>query len=123
MDKKKIVFIAVPDEGKDDALVSRARNITAKLYLEINNLTIKDVAFVPAFNNTLNKVQVPEGTNEEIAELAEAVRKLAMADEAIFGEHCVNSNKCRILQNICKTYGIKQTMIDETKGENKNGKQ
>ena len=78
---------------------------------------------MPAFNNTLNKVQVPEGTNEEIAELAEAVRKLAMADEAIFGEHCVNSNKCRILQNICKTYGIKQTMIDETKGENKNGKQ
>ena len=41
MDKKKIVFIAVPDEGKDDALVSRARNITAKLYLEINNLPLR----------------------------------------------------------------------------------
>lgn len=118
MGKKKIVFVAVPDEGKDDALVSRARNITAKLYLEMNNLSIKDVAFVPAFNISLNKVQVPEGTNEEIAELAEAVKRLAVADEAVFGGHWMNSRKCRYLHEICNTYGIKQTMIDETKGEN-----
>lgn len=112
MGKKKIVFIAVPDEGKDDALVSRARNVTAKIYLQFYNLTITDIAFVPAFNNKLNHVQVPEGTNEEIAELAEAVKKLSMADEAIFGKHWQNSNKCKILQNICETYGIEHVTID-----------
>lgn len=112
MSKKRIVFIAVPDEGKDDALVSRARNLAAKSYLDSSQLSIKDVAFVPAFNEKLNKAQVPEGTNEEIIELAEAVRKLGMADEAVFGRHWDNSNKCMVLQEICKIYGINYTTIN-----------
>lgn len=105
--KKRIVLVVVPEKGKEDKEISRIRQLTANAYLRMSGLTIQDVAFIPAFNNKLNKMQVPEGTNADVIELAEAVRRLGMADEAIFEEHWHKDDRCKILKDICKLYNIK----------------
>jgi len=105
--KKRIVFVAVPEKGKEDDEISRTRQLTANAYLRMSGLTIQDVAFVPAFNNKLNKTQVPKGANAEIVELAEAVRRLGLADEAIFEEHWHKDDRCKFLKDICKLYNVK----------------
>lgn len=97
----------MPEKGKEDDEISRTRQLTANAYLRMSGLTIQDVAFIPAFNNKLNKMQVPKGANAEIVELAEAVRRLGLADEAIFEEHWLKDNRCKILKDICKLYNVK----------------
>lgn len=105
--KKRIVLVVVPEKGKEDKEISRIRQLTANAYLRMSGLTIQDVTFIPAFNYKLNKLQVPEGANADVIELAEAVQRLGEADEAIFEEHWYKDDRCKFLKDICKNYNIK----------------
>lgn len=105
--KKRIVLVVVPEKGKEDTEISRIRQLTANAYLRMSGLTIQDVTFVPAFNYKLNKMQVPKGANADIIELAEAVRRLGMADEVVIEEHWHKDDRCKFLKDICKLYNVK----------------
>lgn len=101
---KKVVFVGVPMAGKDDAVIKQALQVTKKQYLKETGLKIKDVAFIDNYDVD-EKFDNSDG-NVSLKYLGRALKRLAIADEAIFGEGWHKARGCFIEMAACLLYNI-----------------
>lgn len=106
---KKVVFVGVPMAGKYDALIKRSIRVTKQAYLKEKGLDIKDVAFIDNFDK--NDKVISFGGNKSVRYLGRAIKRLAVADEAVFGEGWHVSRECILETEVCMYYGIPVNVI------------
>ena len=102
---KTIVFISIPTNGKDDTLIERSIQIAKRGYLQITKQNIKDVAFVHNHDG-YEQIQAPDGANEFVICLGEAIKKMGLCDAVIFGKGWEKDKKCKIEHDVCVQYGV-----------------
>lgn len=108
---KKVVFVGVPMNGKDDAMIERAIQIAKRDYLRLYGLNVKDVEFKDNRGFEMKEDPEFETKHKRLMYLGNAIFTLSDCDEAVFGEGWEKANGCLIECGTCKRYGIPVTCI------------
>lgn len=111
MNDKKIVFVSVPMNGKEEEEILRQIQITEQKYLNLIGCTLDDVYFYDNHHACRN-LEIHE-PNAGLRYLGIAIGMLANCDAAIFGKGWTKARGCRIEHMCCEEYGIPTIQFNE----------
>lgn len=110
---KKRVFISVPMQGLDEALIKRRIQLAKRAYCRRAGVSAKDILFYDnlsyskEYEEFYGKSIIPDGCpRPRIMYLSFTICGLSYCDEAVFGKGWKEANGCIIEHEICERYGI-----------------
>lgn len=110
---KKVVFVGVPiGDRKEKSVIRYAKQkveTAKKRYLKERNLNVDDVEFID--NVDVDETLKYEKVNEALWYTGRAIKRLTLADEAVFGLGMEKSIECIILYEACGYCGIPASVM------------